>query len=190
MIGYILSFLLLAVGLLFDKKISEFFYATQTSWFVSTLKIFSYLGDGIAVFLIVTMMLSALYIKKNKKNIFLFWASFAISMILVYLLKNLFLRQRPFYFGGESYKINHSFPSGHTNSVFCALPFFSKLRRLNYFWYVFSILVAFSRVYLGYHYLTDVVIGGLIGYTISMIIIKNFSMKESLTKKSKIKREK
>ena len=54
------------------------------------------------------------------------------------------------------------------------------------------IIVAFSRIYLGIHYLTDVAAGALLGFTMSLIIIKYqdkienlFDRKSKFRKKSK-----
>ena len=56
--------------------------------------------------------------------------------------------------------------------VFSALPVLSKeFKKLKYAWLVFACLVAFSRVYFGLHYLSDVLGGAIIGYLIGWGIV-------------------
>ena len=68
---------------------------------------------------------------------------------------------------------NFSFPSSHAMIAFCAVPILSEqFPKLKKFWIVFAILVAFSRVYLGLHFVSDVIAGGFIGYVIGAMVIK------------------
>lgn len=72
-----------------------------------------------------------------------------------------------------NYPSDFSFPSGHATLSFSAaaiLSFFDKKRKK--FFYIIAFLIAFSRVYLGYHFFFDVVIGSLIGWLLSKIILK------------------
>ena len=73
----------------------------------------------------------------------------------------------------------HSFPSGHTSTIFVvALVFSFFIPKLKYFFILFACLIGFSRVVVGAHFFTDV-IGGVIisyiGYKLSIIFLeKNF----------------
>ena len=99
------------------------------------------------------------------------------------MLKVLVQRQRPFQLGLVSVlpaleKVSHtiwnfSFPSFQAMLVFCAIPLLSKkFPRFKYIWIVFAGIVAFSRVYFGLHFLSDVLVGGLIGYLLGVLVIR------------------
>lgn len=99
----------------------------------------------------------------------------ALLCVLIYSqLKNRLVRQRPFIsfnaITAHTAPLDlYSFPSGHTmNAVNFAIllsAFFPVL-----FWLVipFALLVALSRVILGMHYPTDVLVGAALGATISL----------------------
>ena len=59
--------------------------------------------------------------------------------------------------------------------VFSAVPLLNQeFKKFRYIWFVFACLVAFSRAYFGVHYVSDVMVGAVIGYLIglSMVMIE------------------
>ena len=66
----------------------------------------------------------------------------------------------------------YSFPSGHTlHAVLFTVIGVAHLPELAVLLAPFTMLVAASRVILGLHYPTDVVLGGLIGYGVAKLIL-------------------
>lgn len=67
---------------------------------------------------------------------------------------------------------DHSFPSGHTTSSFaCATMVCYFYPWLGIICLIFAGLMAFSRIYLFVHYLSDVIFGMLLGITVSLAIL-------------------
>ena len=104
----------------------------------------------------------------KKKNTLPLWSTVGISYLCIHILKLLIQRPRP-----EILPLlqatSFSFPSGHAAVVFAALPFLNSP-----YWLIFAVLVSFSRIYLGVHYLSDVLFGALIGYFIGLLIKKKW----------------
>jgi undecaprenyl-diphosphatase len=70
-------------------------------------------------------------------------------------------RQRP---DGERKRSNSSFPSSHAaNGLTLAWVLGARWRRVAPLFFALALLVAFSRMYLNRHFLSDVVVGALIG---------------------------
>ncbi len=131
----------------------------------------TFLGDGRFA---IAICLIYLVLRRWSQAIQLIVA-FLISALVAQILKNVFSMPRPKqYFGaGYSYFIDGvthigfaSFPSGHTTSVFALatlLAIFDSNKTLNSLYLLAAVAVGYSRIYLGQHFLGDVLVGSLIG---------------------------
>ncbi len=170
------------LSLIFDDIISKNISSLQNSFLNQFMVIISYLG----LLSVLIIIVACVFLIHNKKSIFLVISSFAITEIIVILLKVIVHRARPFEALGlntlsflidKTYTTwNLSFPSSHAALVFAALPFFKG--KIKYYWLAFALLVSFSRVFFSLHYLSDVIAGAVIGYAASTLVVKIFKQKE------------
>lgn len=168
----IFGILLFIVSYQFDAQVNLFFNTAK-------LPVFDIVFSSITNFGIVAIVMlaipSIILYKKNKKIIYLLWLAFLVSVALAFIIKLAFLRQRPigpFTFPFTTI-VNYSFPSMHAMAVFSLLPILIKyLDRQKLFWIGFGFFAVFSRIYLGLHYLSDVVFGALAGHFIGNLLLK------------------
>jgi undecaprenyl-diphosphatase len=67
-----------------------------------------------------------------------------------------------------------SFPSGHTALAFTIAVMLSDWRPdLKNYLYSLAVLIGFSRIYLGAHFLVDVLAGALLGYLIGRVVLSD-----------------
>jgi undecaprenyl-diphosphatase len=141
------------------------------------------LGDG--WFIIILSISIIVFSKNNKKLALIILLSYISSGLFAQLLKNFFPSPRPLtYFEIHQYKYYletfaksrvgyKSFPSGHTASFFAlatVIAHYFKQRRICILMLILSVAVGYSRIYLGHHFLIDIIFGAIIG-----IIFGSFS---------------
>lgn len=139
------------------------------------------LSPEIIIFFFLTSLF--LWQERKRKWILPLWFVLGISSLVSFFLKISVQRPRPYQEGivslipilqSNSHLIwNFSFPSFQAMLVFSAVPILSKeFPRFKWIWIILAGLIAFSRVYFGLHFLSDILVGGLIGYIIGIMVIK------------------
>ncbi len=113
--------------------------------------------------------------------------SVAATSIIGVIMKNSVQRIRPSFYTDAITVVgmrsdSFSFPSGHTLMSFaCAFIFLRYDKRIGIPAVIFASLIGFSRIYLGEHYPSDVIVGVLLALAVSSIVWVIF---EAIAKKS------
>lgn len=149
------------------------------------------LAELVTVFgeeLILVGVLGFLYWAYDKKFGIFVGTNIVVAMVLNPMVKNIFLRRRPYLdvVGVECLRPisegadvsnleaqGYSFPSGHSTSataVYTSLPFYRRRWFLVVVGILLPLLVGVSRVCLGVHYPTDVLVGWLLGLVTILIM--------------------
>lgn len=91
------------------------------------------------------------------------------------VIKHIVRRKRPVVYEEElliNKPITYSFPSGHTASSFAALAVLVQMNgKLGIIVSPIATLIAFSRLYLKVHYLTDVIFGIILGTICGFVVV-------------------
>ena len=141
-------------------------------------KAVSRLGDGVFWYSLALCMPFFLGFKEGLAAVAHITVTALICVAIYSQLKNRLVRQRPFIsfkdIQAHTAPLDlYSFPSGHTmNAVNFAILFSWFYPPLLPLVVTFAILVALSRVILGMHYPTDVLVGTLLGATIAYASLK------------------
>lgn len=137
----------------------------------------SELGTGEAVFLIAAIC----YVLRRKKDkgalAILLFAGLTLAYYTVSSVKGVVGRPRPFVLMPDAnlfvVEKSFSFPSNHAASAFMAATILSGFFRPWRSWLFFvAALIGYSRVYLGVHFLSDVLAGAAIGILIGQAVLR------------------
>lgn len=181
----------------FELKIIEVLQAGATYGWIKFFGGITMLGGLLGV------ILGGVLLWKRSKGLSVWLVvTFALASLINLLLKSFFARERPFVvsdnimnLGGED---GFSFPSGHslTAGVIATFLFYglvtSKQKRGckiagGIAICMYPILIAFSRMVLGVHYLTDTIAGIILGILLALISIKMYN---DMAKKIRILKQK
>lgn len=166
---------------------SEFF--DQIMWFISSKLSWLPLYALIIFFII----------KKFKKKSILIIASLILAIVFsdqisVHLFKDIFQRLRPCHNPQIAYLVhivnNHcggqyGFVSSHAANTFALATFISYLFKSKYVgfsFFLWAVIVSYSRIYLGVHYPGDVFGGALLGIIVGILVYKFYHFLEKKLK--------
>lgn len=143
----------------------------------------TYIGHPIFWFIV----LAWIYWNGSKKQCYWLVNLVAFSGIIVGFLKAIIAKPRPCQACGTNADYcdsSSSMPSGHATLATGMLGFFwLKIKKYFLGFALLSLLVMFSRIWLQQHFLSDVIVGGLIGLALGWIFFKLAESKKiNLTK--------
>ncbi len=180
-----------------DQSVLNFFENTRVEWLSFVILVITYCGSYIVVSGLTFLSAISFYIHKHTARILPLLAAVGGSAATTFILKNIFFRARPL--GALYLETGSSFPSGHATAAIALYGFLlytiwshstlpsheasdghSKAswdkdwlhKILAVFLSVLIILVGISRLYLGVHYLSDILVGYAIGLIWLLLSIK------------------
>jgi undecaprenyl-diphosphatase len=155
----------------FDLSFSLWLQSFQNPILMAPMIVITFFGNATFWFCIASLMVWA----GRPKEAFHVMNLTVFSSAIVGALKGTFARPRP---GLPIQQIfsdgfnTSSFPSGHSSLIGAMTAFFSNFYKTNFFrsgFVILAVLVALSRVYLGMHYLSDVIAGLILGIILGNI---------------------
>ncbi|HHU21145.1 MAG TPA: phosphatase PAP2 family protein [Acholeplasma sp.] len=158
----------------FELDISRFFRSISTETLDKIVQILTFMGSQIVIIVIVAIIYFVLDKKAGEKIIYITLTSYGVNNAL----KGLFAIKRPFQVdpdieaAGVSDATGYSFPSGHSQgaaSVYFSIANHFKKRWLWIISIVIITIIGFTRIWLGVHFLSDVVVGISLGIGISLL---------------------
>jgi undecaprenyl-diphosphatase len=178
-----------------DHKISLFIQKHHSDWADEAMLWISFFGElpYSLLMVVIVAIIFALY-KYRRESYFI--SSILLSGVVILVVKNLIDRPRPTQFYVRLVEINRfqSFPSGHVLSYVLFFGFMIVLVQTlkgipNYIKNTvtaislfYSVMIIFSRIYLGAHWFTDT-IGGLILGIICLIVLCYFYFRKDEKRK-------
>ena len=125
----------------------------------TTMEIGTYLGDG-RLMLGVSLLLMAYGNDERRETGRLLTSTFISTGVIVWGMKEIIGRKRPL----DDVVGNPAFPSGHTAYAFAGATLLgNRYPKLRIPLYIGAGLVGITRIYLGRHYVSDVIAGAAVG---------------------------
>jgi len=145
------------------------------SWLELPMQFFTFLGQENFFFLVLPLIYWSVDAQLGLRVALILVTSNYLNSII----KLLFATPRPYWVSSrvEPHSIEHSFgtPSGHAQNAAALWGIMAVGVNKRWAWITaiaLALFIGFSRVYLGMHFVHDVIIGWLIGYAILFLFIK------------------
>jgi membrane-associated phospholipid phosphatase len=182
LIGILIAAMAIAASFYFDNSVRDFMVQHQSRAMRSFMRYVSLFGDWPSHTALGLILLAIAWIRGSKT-----WTRIFLSMLIAMLIagvagpviKRTIPRPRPsvhseLRWGGPRFSSKyHAFPSGHVgaSTAFFAALFFAR-RRVGLACLPIPVLIAFSRMYLGAHYLSDVICAAVLGIFCALIVAR------------------
>jgi membrane-associated phospholipid phosphatase len=183
-----------------DKKFAATLYSFRLPGLSQALFLLTWLGDQEAVFIIGAFVSAIFLFRKRYVAFIAYWLTMTGVGLSVRYGKNIISRARPT--NWSYYEVEHfSFPSGHATTAlalygllayFLYRHYLKRTPRLIIIWFTIAltITIGFSRIYLGVHFLSDVLAGYLLGLIwlllgVSLLEVMIYRNNKAQTKKKR-----
>jgi membrane-associated phospholipid phosphatase len=168
----------------FDDAVWNFIQQHQNRGLYNFMRNVSRFGDWPSHVVLGLLLLGAAWIRGSRKWSRIFLAmlvALALAGVAGTVIKRVVPRPRPsvhteIRWGGPHFSTKyHSFPSGHVSAstAFFGVLFIAR-RRIGLACFAMPILIGFSRMYIGAHYLSDVVCAAILGFVCALIVSRVF----------------
>ncbi len=132
--------------------------------------------------------IACVLLSRDKKTILRAIIAVVMTFFLTDVLKIVFVRPRPSDVGGGWFLSTPAdkwgFPSKHASTSFAlATSVVLYKKALGWIAIIFALLISFSRIYLGAHYWSDVIVGAVLGIIIAFATDKAMNYFEKSKKK-------
>jgi membrane-associated phospholipid phosphatase len=157
------------------RYLNPYHYTVLDAFFIR----FTWLGDGLFAGAVIALLL----VLRRWAQACQILVAFLLSALFAQILKNAFSMPRPreffppgeymYFIPGITLNGHASFPSGHSTSIFALatmLAIFEKNKVQNVFYLLVAVAVGYSRIYLGQHFLPDVLMGSFLGVMTAICI--------------------
>ncbi|MBT7102471.1 phosphatase PAP2 family protein [archaeon] len=164
-----------------DTATNALMQQIQNPFLTSISKLIAFITDPIVLLIAALIIASYLYTKKQNKKATIFASAIIITAILIKLSKAIFQRARPA--NALVQELTQSFPSGHATMavIFFGLVAYmfarKKYKPATVITTLIILIIAFTRIYLNVHWLTDIIAGLALGTAI--LILSILALKKS-----------
>jgi undecaprenyl-diphosphatase len=190
LIAIVIAVMAVAAAFHFDDAVRDFIAQHQNRGVHDFMRNISVFGDWPSHVALGLLLLGIAWRRGSKKWMRIFLAmllAMAITGIAGHVIKRTIPRARPsvkseLHWGGPRFSTKyHAFPSGHmgASTAFFGVLIFVR-RRIGLACLPIPILIGFSRIYLGAHYLSDVVCAAMLGILCATIVWR-FLLREPVT---------
>jgi membrane-associated phospholipid phosphatase len=180
LIGIVIAAVAIAAAFHFDDTVRDFMAQHQSPTMYNFMRNVSWYGDWPSHLALGLLLLAIAWRRRSKKWMRIFLSmlmAMAIAGIAGTVIKRTIPRARPsvkseLRWGGPRFSTKyHAFPSGHVlaSTAFFGVLIFAR-RRVGLACLAIPILIGFSRMYLGAHYLSDVVCAAVLGIICAAVV--------------------
>jgi undecaprenyl-diphosphatase len=165
----------LIAGFIYDEQILENVIRLRTPFLNDFMAFMTNLG----LFYATGILAIYLIIKGKYKELALILITVALSMESGFILKKIFQKPRPFMVEALStitlaQTMGYAFPSLHATFCLSIWPFLQRIfagKKILYVCALAIITIIFSRMYVGVHYMSDLIAGGVIGFLFARLML-------------------